>query len=472
MNKIYLPLLTALLLLTWSCKRELEDLNANPNAPEEVAPQFLLSNVLWEASNENSVQGWHAGNLLAQHTANIEFLPVDRYDLGTNTAYWNHLYHLLNDVKSMRTSENGNDAYDAVGMVLQAWIASQLTDLWGNVPYFEATQGAESGNWTPAFDAQENIYTAEGGILDLLRNASATLSNTSDVIAGDILYNGDLGSWERMANSLLVRYLLRVSDRVSVGTELQNLVDNAPLMQSNMDNAAVPYLTAAPNQWVIFTERVGRYTDVVMSETADQILNGLGDARLPVLFKTTNVNPTEYKGLPNGLSRDSQTAYDLSDISLVGAFFRDIPDGPDANFMHYAELQFALAEASQKGLISGVTSAYYDEGIRASHEYYGLTLDPTYLLNTGVMLDGSADLERIMTQKWIALFLHGHEAWFNVRRTGFPVLPIPADNLNNNQFPVRYRYPESEQAVNGTNYSAAVSAIGADDLNQQGWWEQ
>jgi len=81
------------------------------------------------------------------------------------------------------------------------------------------------------------------------------------------------------------------------------------------------------------------------------------------------------------------------------------------------------------------------------------------------------DLELIMTQKWIASFMNGYEAWIDVRRTGYPVLPIPEDNLNNDVFPVRYAYPSTEQAVNGANYSQAVSAIGGDNFNSKGWWE-
>lgn len=470
MQKISILLLSALLFL--SCERKLEDINSNPNAPEEVSPQFLLSNVLWEAGNQNSIQGWTNGNLIAQHTSNIEFLPADRYDLGSNTGYWNHLYHLLNDIQSMQAAAPENDAYAAVGNILRAWVASQLTDMWGDVPFSESISGASDNNWTPAYDTQEEIYTGSGGILELLRNAVTTLDATGDRLEGDILYSGDLDKWIRLANSLRIRYLLRISKQSSVSTEMQDILTTNRLMTGNVDNGAVPYLGAAPNQWIIFTEREGRYTDVRMSFTIDSTYDALSDPRNAVLFKPTVASGTDFKGLPNGLSRDSQTAFDLSDISLTGAFFRDIPDGPDANFMHYAELQFALAEAAFKGFIAGNASDYYQEGIRASFEYYGLTVSASYLSDPAVDLASGNELEKIMTQKWLALFLNGHEAWFNIRRTGLPALSIPVDNLNNDLFPVRYRYPESEQAVNSANYSDAVARIGGDDLNRSGWWEQ
>ncbi|MEJ7673098.1 MAG: SusD/RagB family nutrient-binding outer membrane lipoprotein [Chitinophagaceae bacterium] len=86
-------------------------------------------------------------------------------------------------------------------------------------------------------------------------------------------------------------------------------------------------------------------------------------------------------------------------------------------------------------------------------------------------LNGTDDLKRIMTQKWIANFMNGYEAWIDVRRTGFPQLPIPQDNLNADKFPVRFRYPSIEQAANKTNYEAAVARIGGDTYNSKGWWE-
>lgn len=475
MKKILICFVILSVLPFYGCE-DLEAFNENPNVPETVAPQFLLSNVIYTAANNNSVYGWHAGNLLAQYTANLEFLPVDRYDLGSNTALWNDTYRLLNDLHTIVNAPQSNEAYQGVSMILEAQLAALLTDLWTDVPYFNAIKGAAEGNFTPAFDSQEAIYTVEGGILDLLRKAVPLLENTNDQIAGDILYNGDLQQWVKFANALRVRYLMRVSKHIDVSEELQTIVDSGKLMQSNADNAVVPYLAAAPNQWVIYTEREGRYTDVRMSTTSDSILTVLNDPRIGVLFKPTAssmaAGDPQYEGIPNGLSRESQLAYDLSEVSLVGAPFRDVPDGTNAMFMQYSELQFALAEAVLKGFIAGSANAYYQQGIIASFAYYQTPLPDAYLSSAAVALNGSDDLNKIITQKWVSLFLNGYEGWRNYRRTGFPVLTLPVDNLNNDVFPVRYQYPESEQAVNNENYQEAVSRIGGDNYNSKGWWEK
>ncbi len=467
-------IITTLIIVTalFSCQK-FDEANINQNAPEDVNPQFLLSNVLAEGADNQAYWGWHAGNLLSQHSANLEFLPVDRYNLGSNEGLWTETYRLMKDLQDVKVSEDGNDAYDAVADILTAHQASLITDLWTNVPYTEALQ-AEEGNFTPVFDAQEDIYTSIGGILDLLENAVITLQNTQESVQGDLMYQGDLNKWIMFANSLRVRYLVRISDKVNVSTELQQIVDDGNIFQSVADEAVVPYLSASPNQWVIFNEREGRYVDVRMSKTAEDILTPLNDPRMQHYYKPTanSAGGSEvYLGIPNGLSRESQNNYDLNDVSLMGSYLRDEPDAVKAAFMTYAELQFCLAEAAQKGLISGSVTNYYEAGIQGSFDHLGLTIPTGYLTQANVILDGTNDLERIMTQKWIASFMNGYEAWFDFRRTGFPDLPMPQDNLNNDIFPVRYAYPSSEQAVNGSNYSDAVNAIGGDDYNSPGWWE-
>lgn len=461
-------------LLFIGCKK-FDQSNINQNAPENVNPQFLLSNVLAEGSNNQAYWGWHAGNLLSQHASNLEFLPVDRYNMGSNEGLWTETYRLMKDLSDIKNSEQGNEAYSAVADILIAHQAALLTDLWTSVPYFEAIKGQSEGNFTPAFDRQQAIYTDEGGILDLLKKSALTLASTTDKIDGDIMYQGSLNQWIAFANSLRIRYLVRISNKVDVSTELQNIVDGGLLFQSGMDEAVVPYLSASPNQWVIFNEREGRYVDVRMSKTAENIFAQLNDPRKAHYYKpTSNSTPgnEQYKGIPNGLSRQSQLSFNLSDVSLMGSYLRDEPDAVKAAFMTYSELQFCLAEAAQKGLISGGASNYYENGIQASFDHLGLTIPSGYLSQVNVPLGGGDELEQIMTQKWIASFNNGYEAWFDYRRTGFPILPIPQDNLNNDVFPVRYSYPATEQPVNGSNYGIAVGNIGGDNYNSKGWWEQ
>lgn len=462
-----------------SCTEDFEDINKNPNVPQNVNPQFLLSNIISIEANQNAYfQGFRLANYLGQFAASVEFERIDRYEMGSNSDYWNSIFRLLSDIKSMKELEGTNEAYFAVGDILQSYLFSQLTDMWNDVPYTEAV-GALEGRLTPKYDTQERIYTdPQTSILAVLKRAVATLENTTASIDGDVMFNGDLDKWVRFGNSLRLRYLLRISKRITDFSEMQALATSGKLMASNDDNAVVPYLGAAPNQFPIFSAALGLYQEHRMTRTVDSVLTLWNDPRATVLYKPTqesvNAGVPEYKGLLNGQDRETiaQEGINLNDISLFGTIFRDVPDGVDAQFMQYSEVQFALAEAVERGYISGDVETFYQNAIRASFDYYNVVLPSDYFTRPSVALNGSDNLNKILTQKWLSLISVGHEAWFNVRRTGIPALKPGPDNLNDNQYPVRYIYPESEQATNSANYQEAVSRIGGDNINSKGWWEK
>lgn len=466
------------LLLGVSCTHDFERINENPNSSENIDPHFLLANVISVLANENTYnQGFRLSNYLAQFAASVEFERVDRYEMGTNSQYWEILFGLLTDIKSIQSVEGTNEAYQAVGDIMKSYIFSQLTDLWGDVPYSEALQ-AQSGITQPRYDTQEFIYTdSQFGILAVLENAASILKSTTATINGDVMYAGDLDKWLRLANSLQVRYLMRISDRISVSGRLQSLVDGGLLMQSNADNAVLPYLTSAPNQFPMSQASLGLFQEHRMTKTAENLLKSWDDPRMEVIYRPTeksaNAGNPKYTGLQNGQTRETISAkgIDLGEVSLFGTIYRDVADGVDGQFMQYSELQFALAEASLKGLISGDPTSFYEEGIKAHFNYLGLNVPPDYMMQESVNLNGASDLEKIMTQKWFSLISNGHEAWFNVRRTGLPALQPGPDNLNEGRYPVRYLYPESEQASNSANYQEAVSRMGPDNINTNVWWD-
>jgi len=477
MKTIYIVGIIAVASL-WSCTKDFEEINQNPNAPENIDPQFLLTNVISVAGEDNTyLQGFRLSNYLTQFSASVEFERIDRYEMGTNSEYWNTLYGLINDLQSIKNNENSNQAYHAVADILQSYLFAQLTDMWGDVPYSEALQ-FEQKNFNPKYDTQEFIYTdPQVGILAVLKAATEQLENTSDRIQGDVLFGGDLDLWVRFANSLRMRYLLRISNRLTDFSELQALANSGKLMRSNADNAVLPYLSASPNQFPMSQASLGLYQEHRMTKTVDSILSLWNDPRMEVLYKPTQKSVSEgspeFKGLLNGQNREtiSDQGIDLNDISLFGSIFRDVPDGVDAQFMQYAELQFALAEAAERGWISGNAQAFYEEGIRASFQYYEVELPVDYLNQPAVALNGTDNLTKILSQKWLVLNTNGHEAWFNIRRTGIPEMKPGPDNLNNGRYPVRYLYPESEQATNSENNAAAAARMGGNTINSEGWWE-
>jgi hypothetical protein len=439
----------------------------------------LLANIISVEADQNAYfQGFRLANYLAQFAASVEFERIDRYEMGTNSEYWNTIFRLLSDIRSMRQAGGSNEAYVAVGDIMQSYMFSQLTDLWGDVPYTEALMALD-GEFTPKYDTQESIYTdSETGILTVLERSAETLGNTNASIQGDVMFNGDLDKWVRFANSLRLRYLLRISKRLTDFSEMQALADSGKLMESNDQNAVVPYLSAAPNQYPLANSSLGLYLEHRMTRTVDSVLTLWNDPRVTVLYEPTQesvqAGDPAYKGLLNGQNRETiaESNIDLDDISPFGTIFREVPDGVDAQFMQYSEVQFALAEAVERGFISGDVQTYYQNGIAASFAYYGIELPADYFTREAIALDGTDNLTKILTQKWLSLICIGHEAWFNVRRTGIPNLRPGPDNLNDDRYPVRYFYPESEQATNSANYAEAAERIGGDDINSEGWWER
>ena len=175
---------------TMSCTKDFEDINTNPNQPSSVQPSLLLRQVIYDFGENMSYEGFVAGDLLAQHRTALDFNLFDRHalkspQLGGNP--WPIFYTNLRDneiiLNQARTTETFA-VYEGPALILKAYMAAGLTDLFGDVPYFEAFNGVE-GTVTPAYDSQEDIYLNENGILDNLDKGIAAIEAYSDVIPLD-----------------------------------------------------------------------------------------------------------------------------------------------------------------------------------------------------------------------------------------------------------------------------------------------
>jgi hypothetical protein len=332
-------------------------------------------------------------------------------------------------------------------------------------------------------------------------------------VDGDILFNGNVTRWKRFANSLRLRILMRLSDRKDPSAAMQAIVSNptqSPIFTSTSEEAALQFLQDVPNQHPLFTTRSGSFDEYRLSEKLEGTLKGLNDPRLFAFAQPTTdskagvVGPvTAYDGVPNGLADEEALQYSPSGdkakggsnfISRVGLLWacqactsQANPIGYQGVLMSYAEVQFILAEARERGFITiGTAEEYYKKGIQASVEYYRarytvinqptiasrLVLDDAYFAQPNVAYTGSTQekLSKIGTQKWLALFFSGMEAWHDWKRTGFPdIKPGPAAFINT--VPVRFMYPGSVQSLNGENYKAAIARQGADAITTKVWWD-
>lgn len=488
MKKITLYSLIAVvgLLFIPSCTNEFEEKNTNPNAINDVTPNLLLPGIIRTSVNEMLSQSWGIGNIVIQHTAKIQFVSEDRYTWGDRSGLWNNMYNNLRNVQLLLELSERNNAnnYRGISLIIRAWMYSLLTDAYGDVPYTEAIQGV-TGVFQPKYDTQESIY--EGILADL--TTANTLLGPGESVVGDLIYGGDVNKWKKLANSLRLRYLMRISGKKDVKSAMQAIVDspsNSPIFTSPGDNATLRYLTSAPNQFPLHTTRQGSFDEFRLSKTLGDKLLELNDPRVGTLAQPTDAsvasgNP-EYVGVPNGLNEVSALEYNggPNNVSRVGHLYYQgaiterglqVAKG---YIMGYPELLFILAEAREKGLINTTKTAqeYYEEGIAAAFDYVDVDMPEDYLSRPGVSYQQGDALTLIGTQKWISLFFTGLEAWFDWRRTKIPALVAGRDNVNNDRIPVRFAYPQSEQTLNPNSWQEAVSRQGEDTYNTPVWWNK
>lgn len=468
-------------LLVGACTKDLDSINTNPNAPIEVNPSLLFRKVVYDYGEQMSYEGFVAGNLLGQYFTAVDFNLFDRHSLtepqfGGNP--WPALYTNLrdNEIVLGQARQNATFAvYEGPALIMKAYMTAALTDIYGTVPYTQALKATE-GTVTPAYDDQEAIYTAADGILDNLEKGMAAIENYKGAqkLNGDILFNGNLAAWITFANSLKIKYLMRISGQKNVSAALQAIYDGGNYMKTNGQNAIYNFTNGQPNNFRMAVLRAGDFNLFIMSETMEEILKGYNDPRMAVFFRPIGNDPTktQYKGLLNGPNA-SATSISVANYSLSGTIFRERTGDLDANFMTAWETQLLLAEAAERGFITADAQTLYDAGVRLAFEYWLTPLPDNYLTNGAAAYgaNGANKLQQILTQKWLGNIVNGYEGWIEYRRTGFPTLKPVAASLNNNLIPVRMPYPTDEDALNNANFKTAAAATNGNSVNAPVWWD-
>src|ERR1700759_5014018 len=252
MNKIYQFILGGLLLGTVSCKKELANINKNPNATENPQPDYLLTaaekltaDAYWGVDNN-----LNSSLLFIQQWAKIQYTDPDRYIFNNSsfTSLWSRLYGQsltdLNKVISIGTQQ-ANPNYKGVALALRSLVFQLLTDAYGDIPYRQA--GNIDSFLTPAYDTQRDVYL---GLLTDLKTAQTLLDPAGPAIQGDAIYGGKIASWKKFVNSLRLRIALRIADQEptlakQVLTDIKS--EGGAYFESNSDLAALAYQDS-PNQ--------------------------------------------------------------------------------------------------------------------------------------------------------------------------------------------------------------------------------
>lgn len=455
-----------------SCDRDFEEINTNPNDPTIVPSDLLVADAVRIAGNRlySTFTGGDMGACWAQQWAKVQYNDEARYKPRESVieSTWDNLYEdVIASGKTIEllAIEEENEVTQAIGLILQAYGFLLLTDCYGDVPFVEALRAGE-GIISPKYDTQESIYE---GVFAILDNANTLLDsgNGSVVASSDLLYDGDASGWQKFANSLKFRALMRISAKKDVSAQLTDIVTNRNIFTSNADEAKLQYLDADPNANPIYETIVfGPRNEWKINSFMVEKLETLSDPRLPVFAQPNDEGVI--RGKPSGIIDVPNNEYAYANVSPLGTHYLD-PTWP-GYFLSYSELLFLMAEAAQKGYISGDAGSFYTDAIKANFESNGVTEGfDAYVEQASVAWDAGDWERRIGDQKWIALFSQGVEAWTEQRRTGYPQLQ-PAIEAEFNQIPSRYTYPSIEQSVNKDNYEAAVSALGGNSLTGKIWW--
>jgi len=399
----------------------------------------------------------------------------------------------------------------AVANIIKVAAMSRVTDCYGPIPYSKI--GYEGVMKTP-YDSQEEVYNKFFEELDaaratLLANRTAVLSPLTDKV-----YAGNIDNWIKFCNSLQLRLAMRVSyaNPTLAQAKAEAAVDpaNGGVIETNEENAT----------WKNYTTTTNSMRTAIMYNSQDSrpaadiicYMNGYNDPRRPSYFVASEWknedgsymtdaagNSLEYVGIRRGWTTfNTQWSVKFSGINL--------PGNSPALWLNASEVCFLRAEgAAVFGWnMGGTAESFYNRGIELSFENYGVADKAAAYINDStsrpaaytdpsgfnpwsgslpaltIKWDESATTEvkqqRIITQKWIANYTLGNEAWADYRRTGYPTLIPVAYNGSNvvdvNRGPQRQPYPTSEYTDNLVNVQKAVSDYlkGPDNLATKVWW--
>jgi hypothetical protein len=466
--KIIRLVIVTLLVTCFSACQDFEELQLDPNRTTQASPDLLLTNI--EVSAFRSIPLSTA--LASRYLVNTDGVSLEQYYGWQRSGYYS--YNSLRQV--VRLEEEAvrlnKPVYSALAKFFKSYFIIGLTQTFGDVPYSEALKGGE-GNFTPAYDKQEDIYL---GVLEDLKAANAILANTQEPIAGDVLYKGDLKKWQKLVNSYSLRVLMSLSlkegnSKLQVKQRFKEIVDNPaqfPIFTSNNDNAALPYYDLEDNRYPHYNNN-SLQTAYYMEATFVNLLQQLEDPRLPRLAdRAPNkaTRPAEdlsaYGGVRGSDALDQNKARVVGgEASKINARYYNNPVNEPGLAIGYAEVQFILAEAISRGWIGGNAEEHYKKGIEASMLFYGIPQSSisAHLAKPEVQLQAGDPLAAILTQKYIAFFMNsGWQPFYEQRRTGLPAFDVSGNGmLNQGQIPKRWMYPESEFQLNRAHVEEAVA---------------
>ena len=458
---LFSVILMVVLLSTSGCKKFL-DVNENPNNPVDADPSLLLPTV--EASigqlvgNSFQVYGNFFAQYWTQNPSSSQYRSLEQYRL-TNASFdrpWLTLYRnaLQNAQLIINDPTANNELTRGIAYILKAYTFQLATDAFGDIPLSEALLGNQMTS--PHFESQQVVYDSIFHYVDLGMSMIGT-ANALSPGDQDLIFQGDIDSWRRFANTLKLRAYLRLSE-VSPGTSQAGIASlyaaGAEFLESD---AAIQYNAIGGNENPLYNEilGLGRTQNMVASATAVSAYLRNDDPRVSRFYDplpgadtiayisqgTYASNTTKEVSPPSALvgGQALSTASAAAPVKLISA----------------TESYFLQAEAVARGWSQGNLEALFEQGIRESFESVGIAAEADNYIDNApdAQLPGNAvgNVRTIITQKYYAMNgFQGFEAWTEWRRTGFPdfLVQSAASTLAAGRVPLRLLYPNNEITTN------------------------
>lgn len=507
MKSNYLLIILSVLLVLGSGCSEFDDINTNPDNPNNATAALLATKLIGHITKPSSAKVFSYDYMISKHMAWSEGAQNEQYNLWGRTSFGKDTL-LINTVKMVEYAEKVSNVEPYAGLAhfVKAYRLFYNSLEVGDIPYSEALQG-ESGNVKPKYDTQKDVML---NILNDLDKAYDYFSKATGSFEGDFIYGGNVENWKKTVTAFQLKVLMNLSIKESdtdlnIKKRFSEIVSQRELYRSNNDNLQINFKNAGGMVYPFHHTETKHAQYVMLSTTLVDTMKKYNDYRLFYYASPAKAQTNA------GISADSWDAYLGIDPSLA---FSDISSlkseekycalnprytenevGESLIRLGFGEQQLILAEAVLRGWISGSASDYYKKGIKAGFDFvkaqasnnvYNNGREITtayiedYLNNPLIQLDEKpssfeSDLNKILTQKYLASFLqYPMDSYYDYRRTGYPRLPInPGTNQNTvaDKMPVRYMYPLEELNYNKENCEASIQQQygGDDNVNSLMW---
>jgi hypothetical protein len=518
------------------CKKDFKNMNTDASGitDAQLQPNFnylglwypgIQQNIFGEEGDYQLTQNLNADSYAGYYMSpdpfrgninNQNYSLVDGWNIDIYTMAYTHVMSpIIIQLNRKYHAPTASPDFWAVALILEVQTMSRVTDDYGPIPYSKVAQAS-----TTPYDSQQTVYNTFFAQLDTaVNNLHAYITahpSTKPFASFDMVYAGNYQEWIKYANSLRLRLAMHIVniDPATAKTQALKAINEAGgLITTNADNATLSGFGYHNPIWWIGTS----WTDLSCGADLTSYLNGYKDPRIskmcsaagqgfgtPVPSAPASITG-QYVGIREGTpvgGKPMYNGYSQPNYNVTTEFTPMI-------LMNSAEVWFLKSEAALRGWTAESAQTDYEAGISASMDQWGTPIG-TYLSDKTsteadyvdpltptvgvanasiaaaskitIAWDNAAtneqNLERIITQKWIANFPSGGcEAWTDYRRTGYPRLfPVVVNNSGGTISTAlhirRLQYPASEYTSNATNVAAGVTLLGGpDNGGTPVWWD-